>query len=83
VFNIAKKGIGGGRDFSWGSVYGTMQVLFGYTQVWEEGIDALGRNRQPFPTHQLYQVQITMIGSYYKVALMYPSDSPDFLQLCN
>ena len=42
MYNIEKKKVGGDLFvyFSWGCVYGTIQVLFGYTQVWEEQKDA-------------------------------------------
>ena len=85
MYSIGKH-IGWGGElfgyFSWGCVYGTIEVLFGYTQVWEEGTDAY---YNPFPTTAFIIPKITMIrtGSYCKVALVYPTDSSDFLQFCH
>ena len=62
--------------FLGGFVYGTIQVLFGYTQVWEEGKDA---SYNPF----LPTTYFTMIHSSYKVELMNATDFSDFLQFCN
>ena len=66
--------------FYWGCVYGTIEILFGYTQVWEEGKDAY---YNPFLPTASIMPKITIIHSYYKVALMYPTNSPDFLEFCN
>lgn len=44
--------------FSWGCVYGTIEVTFGYTQVWEEGKDAY---YNPFPPTTSIMPKFTMI----------------------
>ena len=54
-------------------------ALFLVYLVWEEGKDAY---YNPFPPTASIMPNITLIRSYYKVALMHPTDSPDFLQFC-